>query len=557
MFQERLNTMVQWFDQWNESGQTVALFKMLTRLPPTQARFVAIALEHSLTECAELALREQEANNPGFVSGLLTESKEVAMTQLLLHLPLLRPGNVEAKHRYLGVVPAMLSYSLETGCFMEEARQLLAYVLIHPALRDDRRTFEPWRKSLGERIMNGSGVQPATNSSGDVSQAKVRRSNSLTPPFAVTPSNDMWSSQDDLSVVRKGTNRRFSLSLSEHSTGPPLSPQSSQASSGSGSESHLDDLRPGYEAPGMKDVRVWLKSLRLHKYSRLFSQLTYAQMLALSDDTFEATLEQIGAGPVTQGARRKIILSIAKLRDRYSNLCQLEQEVMGGKNLLSAMDEIKAILQTPLKPYAEDDRPPVDDLPSQITKVLGKVCTQLIVCGVVDEEALTMFLTIVDLVLRIDAFTSQQKRKITSWRLQINQQLRQLRQNQQQQYGVGFLPVPGLHLTAPPPTQYPTVSHPQTYTQTHRNSLSVARSHAHLAHTANFLAKRPSLQDPPLEFNSPDAQSHILVQRTQSAPPNPPAPAVDSTYETDRDLNSRLESLCLRMTEQAIGSLEL
>lgn len=45
---------------------------------------------------------------------------------------------------------------------------------------------------------------------------------------------------------------------------------------------------------------------------------------------------------------------------------------MGGKNLLSAMDDIKAVLQTPLKPYTEDDRPPVDDLPSQITKVLGK-----------------------------------------------------------------------------------------------------------------------------------------------------------------------------------------
>lgn len=65
MFQAQLNTMVMWFDQWNESGQTVALFKMLTRLAPTQARFVSIALEHSLNECAELALREQEANNPG------------------------------------------------------------------------------------------------------------------------------------------------------------------------------------------------------------------------------------------------------------------------------------------------------------------------------------------------------------------------------------------------------------------------------------------------------------------------------------------------------------
>lgn len=68
MFQAQLNTMVTWFDQWSESGQTVALFKMLTRLAPIQARFVAIALEHSLTECTELALREQEANNPGLYS---------------------------------------------------------------------------------------------------------------------------------------------------------------------------------------------------------------------------------------------------------------------------------------------------------------------------------------------------------------------------------------------------------------------------------------------------------------------------------------------------------
>lgn len=48
-------------------------------------------------------------------------------------------------------------------------------------------------------------------------------------------------------------------------------------------------------------------------------------MLSLSEETFDSVLEQVDAGPVTQGARRKIILSIAKLRDRYSNLCHLEQ----------------------------------------------------------------------------------------------------------------------------------------------------------------------------------------------------------------------------------------
>lgn len=76
----------------------------------------------------------------GFISGLLSErNKDIVMTQLLVHLPLLRPGNLDAKHWYMTLVPMMLNYSLETGSFVEEARQLLAYVLIHPALREDRR----------------------------------------------------------------------------------------------------------------------------------------------------------------------------------------------------------------------------------------------------------------------------------------------------------------------------------------------------------------------------------------------------------------------------------
>lgn len=73
------------------------------------------------------------------MSGLLSETEEVAMTQTLIHLPLLRPGNSETRAIYLALVPALLAYSMETGTLVEEARQLLSYVLIHPALRDDRR----------------------------------------------------------------------------------------------------------------------------------------------------------------------------------------------------------------------------------------------------------------------------------------------------------------------------------------------------------------------------------------------------------------------------------
>jgi len=74
------------------------------------------------------------------IGGLLTKRKEVAMQQLLQLLPLLRPGNAEAKSRYLSVIPTVLSYSVETGEHLSEAKQLISYSLIHPAiLSDDRK----------------------------------------------------------------------------------------------------------------------------------------------------------------------------------------------------------------------------------------------------------------------------------------------------------------------------------------------------------------------------------------------------------------------------------
>ncbi|XP_075225823.1 protein Smaug homolog 2-like, partial [Lycorma delicatula] len=235
-----------------------------------------------------------------------------------------------------------------------------------------------------------------------------------------------------MSVVRDKSCR---FSLSNQSGSPQLSPQS-QITTGSNSEAQLDDLKlpHGYNSPGMKDVQAWLKSLRLHKYSKLFSQLTYEQMLSLSEETFDSVLQQIDAGPVTQGARRKVIRSIAKLRE----LCQLEQDVTNGGNLLNAMDMLKAVLVTPIKPATSDDdtssssggnrqQTALDDIPAQFTKVLGKVCMQLIASDRADEEALSCFISILDKTYHHDCFTSQQKRKVSSWRLQFKQQLRQMR----------------------------------------------------------------------------------------------------------------------------------
>ncbi len=45
----------------------------------------------------------------GFVSGLCNESKEHAVTHLLTHLPLLSPGNTDAKQEYLNIIPKVRS----------------------------------------------------------------------------------------------------------------------------------------------------------------------------------------------------------------------------------------------------------------------------------------------------------------------------------------------------------------------------------------------------------------------------------------------------------------
>lgn len=47
---------------------------------------------------------------------------------------------------------------------------------------------------------------------------------------------------------------------------------------------------------------------------------------------------------------------------------------MSGGNLVTAMDEMKLILATPIKAYPEDELspPPYDDIPTQFTRLLGK-----------------------------------------------------------------------------------------------------------------------------------------------------------------------------------------
>ncbi|NXM04907.1 SMAG1 protein, partial [Tyrannus savana] len=93
------------------------------------------------------------------------------------------------------------------------------------------------------------------------------------------------------------------------------------------------------------DVPAWLKSLRLHKYAALFSQMTYEEMMALTECQLEAQ-------NVTKGARHKIVISIQKLKERQNLLKSLERDILEGGNLRVPLQELHQMILTPIKAYS-------------------------------------------------------------------------------------------------------------------------------------------------------------------------------------------------------------
>jgi len=69
IFRDQVNTVAQWFDQWNDIEQTIACYSLLKRLGPTQARFLSLVLDHTFRDSAgEVQVLEEEANGKGSLS---------------------------------------------------------------------------------------------------------------------------------------------------------------------------------------------------------------------------------------------------------------------------------------------------------------------------------------------------------------------------------------------------------------------------------------------------------------------------------------------------------
>ncbi|XP_052273565.1 protein Smaug homolog 2-like isoform X2 [Dreissena polymorpha] len=453
---------------------------------------------------------------------------------------------------------------------------------------------------------SGSPVAPPSNSH----HAPLRRMPSMAPPASlpVTSSVHDWLQSNHAHLTQShaqltqnqghGSGRpmhhealsrphealtRPLSGLSDHA---PLSPQSSTASSGSGSDLQGEDCGPHparntfvEEGSGMRDVPVWLKSLRLHKYAFLFQQLSYEGMLNMNDEWLEAQ-------HVTKGARNKIMLYIRKLQERQETLRKLEQTLRDGGSVRGCIQEMRDILRSPLKtfqvpapesplpslgPTGDGDTIQEGDIPAQFTRLMTKVYSQLMLASPYDDEGLNTFLQLIDKCINHEAFSHKQKRLLDSFK----QQARKIWQPAPIKYGFDKKPRPYWGNTfpignsyssrpmfrqgfKPPVTQHHSLG-PQWSFGARRAMVGGMNSVAHLPlhrnnshNTAVF--SRPSV----LEQQSPPQKQPLT--HTQSAPLRsqgfmftgaPPPHCVPMV--TDTEINARLDSLCRSVTECALS----
>ncbi|XP_042261657.1 protein Smaug homolog 1 isoform X4 [Thunnus albacares] len=619
MFRDQVGVLASWFKGWNECEQTVALLSLLKRVSRTQARFLQLCLEHSLAECTELQVLEGEANNPGVISQWQSEPKERVISLVLTHLPLLKPGNIEAKGEYMRLLPRILAHTIEHGHHLEESRQLLSYALIHPATSlEDRAALALWLNHLEERAAaRGDSLERPPPA------GPHHHHHQSTPPSTLSSSGSSSSSTNNSS-----SGNLYSLHHHQrYGSDDRLNGWQSSRDSGLGGGWHQQQqgcenghllLYPSSSVPatintvgtsggGNTNVPAWLKSLRLHKYAALFSTLTYDEMMSLTE-------EQLEAQKVTKGARHKIVISIQKLKERQNLLRSLEKDVLEGSNLRAPLQELHQMIMTPIKAFSGGEeaslqRPLMSpegksaapgshlagggggeaesgtsliaegDLPGQFTRVMGKVCTQLLVSRS-DEDNISSYLQLIDKCLIHESFTETQKKRLLSWKQQVQRLFRSIPRKTLLDIA-GYRPQRsrGFGQSNSLPTAScvgGSVSARRSLRQFQMPSRSLPGARLSLLGSGGLLGPTPrsSSSTPtgpkqgrqglwfanPGGSNSMPSRTHSSVQRTRSLPVHTTPQTMVMFQQadlqlpvTEPDINNRLESLCLSMTEHALG----
>ena len=192
VFVEQVGTVTSLFDQWNDCERTVVLYALLKRLPFPNLKFLQLSIEYNIAQnvSANLVqgkqtlggnlnkyhLLESNSNNGIFLTKLVSvyknfrvvpdlqqppppldgcnsrvpvvygignvpyETREDLLNDILTYLPLLKPGNEEAKSAYISLVPLVVADAIKQLIPTDTVQQILSYLLIHPAVTsEDRR----------------------------------------------------------------------------------------------------------------------------------------------------------------------------------------------------------------------------------------------------------------------------------------------------------------------------------------------------------------------------------------------------------------------------------
>ena len=96
-----------------------------------------------------------------FLSALHSRTEKQALALLLTHLPLLHPGNTEARKEYMRLLPKVLLGSSEAQLYLDQCRQLLSLALVHPAFpQEDRDALTFWLHKLDGKHKQGPAGVP-------------------------------------------------------------------------------------------------------------------------------------------------------------------------------------------------------------------------------------------------------------------------------------------------------------------------------------------------------------------------------------------------------------
>lgn len=188
LFCEQVNTVTNLFEKWNDCERTVVMYALLKRLRYPSLKFLQYSIDNTLTQNMgstsnlSTVVIDMNANNPSYLQNLLNayktfhlgdlvdtlsssssdkdsmpcygsdfqithcddrklySKKEDILHEVLNMLPLLKPGNEEAKMIYLSLIPLAVKDTIRQIVPTELVQQIFSYMLIHPAVSsDDRR----------------------------------------------------------------------------------------------------------------------------------------------------------------------------------------------------------------------------------------------------------------------------------------------------------------------------------------------------------------------------------------------------------------------------------